>query len=328
MPTEEISEPVIQIVLLLLSACCILLISSLLASASYFLHRKYGSRVKSPITIAWIGVYASSAIYTSTAIAIWLSLPRESDFSFVLAHCHQNVCGTHLPAVINFNWLNSLAVLLVIALIIACLMLVKVHDNKLTKRINCLLSLSQQEDSEDEKWFAVTIIRAAYPLCLNAGIFAPKLVVSSHLAQLLEQRHLRLLLVYEYSKAKQFKNLKLKLIQILTLMWPASIRRLLILDFCNIVDERAFAEVHELLGYQQVKISSDLPDELPDTIKELLFKFQTQSTGTGIGTSISGMQAKDVDDAPLHFYIPSILYIAAIILLSSNLTHLVIELVG
>ena len=321
MSSEAVLASVMQVASLFLIACCIFSVSSLLASAAYLGHRKYKINSNFQIKNKWLIFHALSAVSASIVVTLWLSLPQSSRLPFVFKHCHSNNCATHIPAVIDATLLNLVFAFFAMSMLTLCFILIKSHQKKLEGRINSLLRLSKSQDNTNNEWSQASIINTPQPVLLNVGMLVPKLILSSKITETLDVNDVKLLLAYEYGKAKQFENLKVKLVQIVCLFWPAPFRRLLITDLRTALHACAYEETRQLLGNPQTNIPKAMLNKMPKDICVFVAKIEAKCDS--LASSID-------NEVPLNtttFFV-SLLYFTCLVAVTSNFTHFLFELIG
>jgi hypothetical protein len=324
MVSDVLLAAVMQIASLFVIACCIFLVSSLIAGSTFLAHRKYLSALHYRIKNKYLVLHALSAVCASIVVTVWLSLPNSQRLPFVFKHCHSSNCATHIPAIIDFTLLNLLFAFFVIGMVTVCFILIKAHQNKLEQRINSLLRLSHNKYLDNNYRLQASIISVSQPVLLNVGMITPKLLLSSQIAEFLDVKDVKLLLAYEYAKAKQFENFKVKLVQIACLFWPASVRRLIITDLLAVLRDRALNEVHQLFGGQKTTIPKTILNEMSKDIQEFLLKIERNTDHLPQSADVI------VGDANLTAtaYLASFSYFLLLVVVTSNFTHFLFELIG
>jgi hypothetical protein len=330
MPSEAVLTSVMQVASLFLVAFCIFSVSSLLASAVYLGHQKYTVSANFQIENRWLIFHALAAVSASIVVTLWLSLPQSSRLPFVFKHCHSNDCATHIPAVIDSTILNLVFAFFAISMVTVCFVLIRAHQKKLEGRINSLLHLSKSQQNTNNEWSQASIINMPQPVLLNVGMLTPKLLLSSKVTETLDVNDVKLLLAYEYGKAKQFENLKIKLVQIVCLFWPAPLRRLLITDLRTVLHARAYEEIRQLLGNPQTNIPKAMLNKMPNDIGIFVSKMDAQSDSLPV-TATATATANRIDNEVTRnttAYFVSFLYFACLVAVTSNFTHFLFELLG
>ncbi|MFQ3208238.1 MAG: hypothetical protein ACI9IT_002404 [Glaciecola sp.] len=324
MPSEAAIASVMQIASLFLIAYCIFSVSSLLAGLAYLGHRKYTANDHFQINNKWLIFHALSAVSASIVVTLWLSLPQSSRLPFVFKHCHRNDCETHIPAIIDFTLLNLIFIFFAISMISVCFMLIRAHQKKLEGRIDSLLRLSKTQHNIDNEWSQAAIIYTPQPVLLNVGMLTPKLLLSSKVVETLDVNDVKLLLAYEYAKAKQFENLKIKLVQIVCLFWPTPFRRFLIIDLRSVLHARATREICQLLGNPKTNIPETMLNKMPNDIGLFVAKmdYKNGSLPSTI-TNINNEETLNITEL-LTFS----LYFICLVTVTSNFTHFLFELIG
>jgi hypothetical protein len=323
MLSEDVWDIAASLTTLVFIASCILLVSSLLAACVYSVHRKFVKKANKSLKSVWVVVHAFSAFFASIVVTVLLSLSASSSLPFVVKHCHSSNCEKHVPSAIDSNLLNLLFVFFVVSMLMICWILIKAHQKKLTAQISSLLLLSQNKLSNKNQWPNTTIIEAPQPVLLNVGLIYPKLLISSQLIDSLQVDEVKLLLAYEYGKAKRFENIKVKLLQIVCLMWPSNNRFLLILDARNMLRARACNEIHLLLGSQPIHLSDEILSEIPRDVQQFVLKIN------GDYNNPPNCIANHFDDGYLSVigYVSIVSYYICLVVVTSNLSHILFELV-
>lgn len=324
MASEALFTLVMQVASLFVIACCIFLVSSLVAGGMFLAHRKYASALYQRMKNKYLIFHALCAVCASIVVTIWLSLPHSPKLPFVFQHCHSSNCATHIPAVIDSTLLNLLFAFFVIGMVVVCFILIKSHQKKLEERINSLLRLSHSKDPKSNYSSQATIINVPQPVLINVGMLEPKLLLSSLITESIDVEDVKILLAYEYAKAKQFENLKVKLLQIVCLFWPASARRLLISDLHAVLRERAFREIRQLFGCHQTTIPKTILNKMTNDLQEFVLKVERESDHWP--QSADGI----IDETHLtaKAYLGSFLYFICLLIVTSNFTHFLFELIG
>jgi hypothetical protein len=326
MTSETLLASVTQVASLFAIACCIFLVSSLISGVTFLAHRKYAAVVDHKINNKYLVFHALSAVCASVVVTVWLSLPHSPKLPLVFKHCHSSNCTTHIPAVFDPTLLNLLFAFFAVGMMTVCFILIKTHQKTLEGRINSLLCLSHNKDPDNNCRSQATIIDVPQPVLLNVGLLAPKLLLSSQMTKTLNINDVKMLIAYEYAKAKQFENLKVKLVQIACLFWPAGIRRLLITDLHTLLRERAFKEISLLFENQKMTIPKTILNRMTKDLREFVSKIETNNDHLShISRAIFV-----VDDSKLtaSAYLASLSYFICLVIVTSNLIHFLFELVG
>ncbi|WP_299079762.1 hypothetical protein [uncultured Paraglaciecola sp.] len=321
---EALLAAMMQLASLFVIACCIFLISSLIAAGTFFVHRNYVKTINQRLKSQYLIFHALCAVSASIVVTIWLSLPRSPRLPFVFEHCHSSNCATHIPAVIDPTLFNLLFAFFAIGMVTLCFILIKGHQKKLEQRINSLLLLSNSQGAENNYSSQATIINVPQPILLNVGLLSPKLILSSVITKSLEIDDVKILLAYEYAKAKQFENLKVKLVQIACLFWPARTRRLAISDLQAALRSRALEEIRQLFGSQQPTIPNIVLNKMTQDLREFVAKIENDKAHLSQPADLMSKNTNLITPAPLA----SIAYFMGLVVVTSNLTHFVFELIG
>jgi hypothetical protein len=334
MTSEALLGLVMQVASLFVIACCIFLISSLLAGVMFLAHHKYVTDLKYRINNKYLVFHAISAVCASIVVTVWLSLPHSPRLPLVFKHCHSSNCATHIPAVIDLTLLNLLFAFFAMGMLTICFILIKTHQKKLEERINSLLLLSRNfslnyspnhspdQDSDGNYRSQATIIDVPQPVLLNVGMLTPKILLSSQITESLSVNDVKILLAYEYAKAKQFENIKVKLVQITCLFWLANARRLLITDLHTLLRTRAFIEIRQLFKNQATDIPKAVSNKMTQDLREFVSKME------GDTTLLPQYVDAIVDDADLNTQacLASFLYFICLVSVTSNFTHFLFEI--
>ena len=324
MTSEALFASVMQVASLFVIACCIYLISSLIAGVMFLAHRKYVTAVNHRINNKYLLFHALASVCASVVVTVWLSLPHSPRLPLVFKHCHSSNCATHILAVIDPTLLNLLFAFFAVGIVTFFFILMKAHQKILEERINSLLRLSHNKDSDSNYWSQTTIIDVSQSVLLNVGMLAPKLLLSSQITESLNVNDVKILLDYEYAKAKQFENLKVKLVQIVCLFWPASIRRLLIIDLHALLRGRAFKEIRQLFENQQMTIPKTILNKMTKDLRTFILKIENNSGQLSVSADVIA------DDAILTVaaYFAIFSYFICLVIVTSNFTHFLFELFG
>lgn len=324
MTSESIFTLFMQFTSLFVVAGAIFLISSLLICVTFLAHRHYAKGVYYRLNSSLVFFYAFGAVGASIVVTIWLSMPQSPRLPFVFRHCHDSDCSTHIPAMLDHTLLQLLCAFFAIGMTTLCFIILKAHQKKIDGRINSLICLSSDSKSQNDFWQQTATIDVTEPILLNVGMLTPKLLLSSKLTGSLEIEDVKILLAYEYAKAKQFENIKIKLLQIACLFWPARIRRLLVDDLQVIIRERAFKETRQLFGHPNTTIPIFILNKLTKDLREFVSQIESNKdpfTQSAMGTSDSQ------NLSPTAFLI-RFLYFICLVIVTSNFTHFLFELVG
>lgn len=324
MISEQFLAPLVQVTQLVFIACCIFGVSSLLASSTYLAFRKSSISHHAFSSHKGLIFIALSALFASTIVTIWLSIPHYSQLPFVVTHCHDNDCTIHIPEAFDQTLLNFLSASFIIGMAMFSLIFIQAQQNKLEERINNLLQLSQNEKSVNRAWAQTTVIEAAEHVFLNVGMIEPRFLVSSNLVDSLEDKELSLLFAYEYSKAKQFENVKVKLVQLTCLFWIGKARRKLLNDLRSAIHQIAHKQVEQLLGKQKIHIPESILHQLPKDINEFVLKTQSKNHAP--------QQPLNKFDGSLKVslvkYPAGVIYFIGLVVITANVIHFIFELVS
>jgi hypothetical protein len=324
MTSETIFTLVMQIASLFAVACGIFLISSWLICGTFLAHRRYAGGLYYRLKNSLLFFYALGAVAASIVVTIWLSMPQSLGLAFVFKHCHNSNCATHVPALLDHTALNLLYAFFAIGMITVCFIIIKTHQKRLDERLNSLLRLSNDTNASQDFLQQTAVINVPEPVLLNVGMLTPKLLLSSQLTASLKIEDVKILLAYEYAKAKQFENIKIKLVQIACLFWPASIRRILVSDLQVIIRERAFKEICQLFGHPKTTIPPSILNKLTSDLKQFVVNMQNYKDPL----SQSAYATNDDKKITPTAFILSLLYFAGLVIVTSNFTHFLFELIG
>lgn len=323
MTIETIFASAMQFASLFAIACCIFLVSSLVTSGIFLAHRQYINPSRSHLGSGYLFFHGFCAVLTTLVVSVWLSLPHSPSLPFVFEHCHSSNCAAHIPAVIDPALLNLLFAFFVIGFVGICTILIKIHQKRLQERIDSLLRLSPNQDSDNPYWAQATIVEIPQPTLINVGLLVPKLLLSSAITRSLKNDDAQLLLGYEYAKAKQFENLKVKLLQISCVFWPAKIRRLLISDLQCVIRTRASKGISQQLGHQQTQIPAEIFNNMSNELREFISNIS--------GTNNQRAQLYKAEHTPTTAnniaYLFSGLYFMCLVVVTSNFTHFLFEII-
>ncbi|MEP1444593.1 MAG: hypothetical protein ABJK37_00590 [Paraglaciecola sp.] len=321
MTIETIFASFMQFASLFAIACCIFLVSSLITSGIFLAHRRYIQPY--PLKSGYLFFHGFCAVLATLVVSVWLSLSHSPSLPFVFEHCHSSNCAAHIPAVIDPALLNLLFAFFVIGFIGVCTVFIKIHQNRLQERIDSLLRLTPNQDANNPYWAQATIVEIPQPTLINVGLFIPKLLLSSAITRSLKNDDAQLLLGYEYAKAKQFENLKVKLLQISCLFWPATARSQLISDLQSVIHVCAIEGIRLQHGHQQTQIPPDIFNNMSNELREFL----SNISGTDSYTSQSHKTKQMQPTANNIAYFFSGLYFMCLVIVTSNFTHFLFELI-
>ncbi|WP_339723639.1 hypothetical protein [uncultured Paraglaciecola sp.] len=321
---DEVWDLVVTVTTLVFIASGIFGVSSILAVCAYSLHRKFVSKVKQSLNSVWIVVHAYCAFCATLVVTIWLSYPASLNLPFVFKHCHSRNCDRHIPAIMDSNFLKFLFVFFTVSMLLICWTLIKTQQKKLTSQINSLLRLSQNKQHSEIQLYNANIIEAPQPVLLNVGLLNPKLLISTQLTNSLAAHDVKLLLAYEYGKAKQFENFKVKLLQIVCLFWPSKYRSLIILDLRTHLHRRALNEIRQLLGSHKIHIPELILNNMANDVKQFVLEVNEDKAHPSDPINTF------VNDGHLSVfgYLAILGYFICLVIVTSNLSHVLFELVG
>lgn len=147
--------------------------------------------------------------------------------------------------------------------------------------------------------------------------------MSAQIAETLATDDIKLLLAYEYAKAQQFENFKVKGVQLACLFWPKFIRRLLLTDLRAVLQERAYQTVKQGLDHQYANIPLSIRGMLPSNTNGFLDKIMN-------GVQLSNSTSKSNRNAffvTAQAYLINSFYFICLIVITSNLSHFIFELI-
>jgi hypothetical protein len=322
MTPDTFNTSVSHIAALLSIGCVIYFLSSMLAATAYLSHERFSQQFQYKINRVWLLVHAASALVVSIAVTVWLSIPVSPKLPFVYKHCHGEGCGAHIPSVMNLTSINLIFALFVVSVFALFIIVINAHQTRLAKRITCLMDISQGSHNLGVKMTGVTIISTPQPVMLNVGLISPKILLSSHIVHSLHQSDVNLLLAYEYGKAKQFENLKIKLLQITCLFWPTKIRIRMLEALRASIHERVYLDMKGLQGDQIIRISSLILRDLSKDIRILVERYNHDQCA-----SIMNNDSADDNQIPSIFHAAAgLCYFLGLFVITSNVTHVVFEL--
>ena len=314
----------LQFTSLFVVAGAIFLISSLLICVTFLAHRHYAKGVYYRLKSSLVFFYAFGAVGASIVVTIWLSMPQSPRLPFVFRHCHESDCSTHIPAMLDHTLFHLICAFFAIGMTTLCFIILKAHQKKIDRRINSLICLSCDSKTQNDFWQQTAIIDVTEPVLLNVGMLTPKFLLSSKLTESVEIEDVKILLAYEYAKAKQFQNIKIKLLQIACLFWPAPIRRLLVDDLQVIIREKAFKEIRQLFGHPNTTIPKFILKKLTKDLREFVCQIESNK----VPFTQSAMGTRDSQNLSPTAFLISFLYFICLVIVTSNFTHFLFELVG
>jgi len=323
--SNELGALSTQFLLLLLLASGIYLLSSLVTASTFYFHNKNFRNSKRLLSPWWVGTYSASAVLVTVIIVLSLAIPHISNLSLIYEHCHSNSCEAHIPSVIDTSLFKIVAFFIAFVLLVITIYMVRAHQKRLSAYIDTLVALSnskQENNITNTQLANVSIINVQQSLVLNAGLVRPKILVSKSIVNALTEHDLKLIVAYEYSKAKLFKNLRIKLIDIFCILWPRPIKKALKNQLLEATYLQAYKEIRDLVGQQNCKISHNLRQALPNDISTFVKRINT------VQAESKSLVAPRKPYAFFYNKLLALVYFIALLMLTSNLTHVVIERLG
>lgn len=248
-------------------ALCIFWFSSILASAAYVLHKKYVPNISGNPQYKWLIWHVLAAACVSFTVTIWFALPTSVQAGLTIEHCHNTHCGDHLPLIAKASLMDLLYAFFLISMVVLVALLLKFSKRKLDEQANTLLQLSNAETYTSDK-SSVNVIRSDRSLLLNVGMLKPRLIVSSHMLESLDNKAIKTLLAFELSKGLQHEILKVKLASMLCSLWPRRVRLLLICDLRNLINGRAHRQTLTNTGITAVDVESCRHIDVPENVRK------------------------------------------------------------
>lgn len=299
----------------------IFFISSLTAALAFWLHNKEYVKRSLSMHPFWLCVYSLSAAIITTVVALHLALPNSPRLPLVFEHCHNNTCAEHLPSVMNVSLLSAMAILVTLCVLGLIFLLLKWQQQKLNTYMESLMALSGTVPTNSASYdnlSNVTILNTQQPVLLNTGLLLPNIVISSAIAKALSSQDLKLIMAYEYSKAKWFENLTSKLVQIFCFCWPKQLKRAVLLSLQKAVQGQAYYEVSQLLGQQNSRVSNNLLSALPNNVADFIRNINAP-IGKQANTHFTSKHIR------LSSIVFASVYLILLLMFTSNATHLVLE---
>ncbi|MCD8521074.1 MAG: M56 family metallopeptidase [Saccharospirillaceae bacterium] len=138
------------------------------------------------------------------------------------AHCHGDVCGPHVPDVSSASLSAALLAGAVSTVLLFALLFLNRQLRRGHERLNTMDLLSTAATTADFR-----LIHSHLPLAWCAGLWRPKVYISSALQQQLSERGLSLVLQHEHCHVIRRDNLRKLVLHWLTLLWLPAPRKML-----------------------------------------------------------------------------------------------------
>lgn len=206
------------------------------------------SRLKAVRAAWWTLVYSLAAPFSAALALMVLYLPDVA-FFVVADHCHGAECAPHAlqmkPETISGM---TIVTMIVITMVFAGSMVI-VQSLSGRRRLQVLNDLS--EDGAGR--YRVVDNPAAIAWC--AGLFKPRIYVSSGLVDALSAREVRIVLAHELAHAVRRDNLRKWLLHWVTTAWPHSLKQRIRQDFADYTEQ-----ISDLAAVRVSRGETDLSD--------------------------------------------------------------------
>ncbi|GAB3317315.1 M48 family metalloprotease [Haliea atlantica] len=229
---------------LLVTGCASLLLASLLSALAYPLLRRLLLAGPAASASRWTLFYALQAVLCASLATLVLMSPKVAGL-LVPAHCHGPRCLPHSPE-IHLLSPGGLTLTGVSFLAITVLLLGGIAVAARTRqRLQLLGQLA-------EPCTAFEQVQSARPLAWCAGLWRPRIFLSSALVARLSEADLDAVLAHEGSHARRRDNLRRQLAHWATLCWPRGLRRQLLADLSEQTELACDAAAARRCGAQRL----------------------------------------------------------------------------
>jgi len=167
---------------------------------------------------------------------VFLLMNPELAGALQSTHCHGDVCGPHVPDVSSASLTGAILAAAISALLLITVLLLNRQLQRGRKRLATVDLFSTAGDPCSDARHTLSdaphtpdfrLIHSPLLLAWCAGLWRPRVYISSALQQQLNHRELSLVLQHEYCHVIRRDNLRKVLLQWLTVLWLPTARRAL-----------------------------------------------------------------------------------------------------
>ena len=221
-----------------------LLLASLLSALSYPLLRRLLLAGPAASASRWTLLYALQAVLCASLATLVLMSPEAAGL-LVPAHCHGPSCLPHSPE-ISLLSPGGLALTGLSFLAVTVLLLGGIAMAARTRQQLQLLGQLAEPCTAFEQ------VQSSRPLAWCAGLWRPRIFLSSALVARLSEEDLDAVLAHESNHARRRDNLRRQLAHWATLCWPRGLRRQLLADLAQQTEFACDAEAARRCGAERL----------------------------------------------------------------------------
>ena len=258
------TEPTLPLQVLVIGGAAFLL-GSLLSALSYPLLRRLALASRPEAASRWLLLHALQAPLCAGLATLALLSPATAAL-LVPDHCHGPRCLPHAPEITLLSP-GGLAIATTSFLGLSLLLLAAVAVTTRTRqRLRLLARLSEPRATFQR-------VESTSPLAWCAGLWQPRIFISSALLNKLSQNELELVLAHEACHARRRDNLRRLLAHWSSICWPRPLRQQLLVDLDRETEQACDAEAARRHGAHQ----------LVDLLRRLAGSGQRQRAQTSAG---------------------------------------------
>lgn len=234
-------EPALLLQVLVVG-CAALLMASLLSALSYPLLRRLPLAARPEAASRWVLFYALQAPMCAVLATLALMSPAVAAL-VVPNHCHGPSCLPHAPEI---SLLSPGGLALVTASFLGMMLFLlgaMTVASRTRQRLRLLGRLAEPQSSFQQ-------VESGLPLAWCAGLWRPRVFVSSALLHALSKEELEVVLAHEHHHARRRDNLRQLLAHWSTVCWPRALRRALLADLSRHTEQACDAEAARQHGAQ------------------------------------------------------------------------------
>ncbi|MAD46966.1 MAG: hypothetical protein CMI02_12005 [Oceanospirillaceae bacterium] len=216
---------------IIIAGAAVVLLSSWLCSLCLPLLLKTGpwNAVR---TTRLLTLWALMPWITALWVCILLTHPQMAG-AFFHAHCHDDVCGPHIP---DIGHASVSGALLAAAITFVLALLLFSGARRLQKNHQRLQTIKML--SAKDRHNSYRLIESPLLLAWCSGLWKPRIILSRGLTQALSDEELQIVLLHEFNHALQRDNLMKLILAKASLLWFPPQRRRLLAHFAAACEQR------------------------------------------------------------------------------------------
>ena len=271
------SEVILLTLKFLSIGCVVLIIGSLVSALAYPLFRGAIQDCHPAARSILVVCYGLIALVVAVTVVVLIMHPELSRL-LIPAHCHDAVCGSHVP-VVHTSSIGSLSLITGGSLLLVSLLIGGLHSIRTARRrLRTLFGIAQRDE---QRGYLTVESPDLFALC--CGIWNTKILVSQGLAQRLTPQQLRLVLAHEEAHGYRMDNLRILALRYLTAFWPRAVQSRACLELAS--------DIEKACDFHAVESLENRDDYV--AILKIMMPGHGSASGTSKGTAFDSKEAAE-----------------------------------